>query len=101
VSGSAGRRDRFDLLRHWNPDLSSREPALLGSGAQHGYNHTSGHPVRQPIRDGMVMDQDLQEVLDHEIAALDHRDLNRDTPYFGRSRPRRRTRGPIRCPLAA
>ncbi len=38
---------------------------------------------------GMVIDlKDLQELLDREIMArFDHRDLNRDTPYFEKQPP--------------
>ena len=37
----------------------------------------------------MVIDlKDLQEVLDREVMArFDHRDLNRDTPYFDKEPP--------------
>jgi 6-pyruvoyltetrahydropterin/6-carboxytetrahydropterin synthase len=75
-------------LRYWNPDLSEAENRQrFGRKArQHGHNYRLevtlvGEP--DPVT-GMVIDlKDLQEVIDREVMArFDHRDLNRDTPYF-------------------
>ncbi len=75
-------------LRYWNPDLSEEENRkLFGRKAeQHGHNYRLEVTLRgepDPTT-GMVIDlKDLQPVLDREIMArFDHRDLNRDTPYF-------------------
>ena len=75
-------------LRYWNPDLSDEEnQRLFGRKAlQHGHNYRLEVTLRgepDPTT-GMVIDlKDLQDVLDDVIMArLDHRDLNRDTPYF-------------------
>jgi 6-pyruvoyltetrahydropterin/6-carboxytetrahydropterin synthase len=80
-------------LRYWNPALPAAEnQRLFGpKAAQHGHNFRlevtiCGEPDPET---GMVMDlKDLQEVLDREIMArFDHRDLNRDTPYFDKEPP--------------
>jgi 6-pyruvoyltetrahydropterin/6-carboxytetrahydropterin synthase len=80
-------------LRYWNPDLSEAENhALFGRKAgRHGHNYRLevtlvGEP--DPIT-GMVIDlKELQGVLDREVMArFDHRDLNRDTPYFEKEPP--------------
>lgn len=80
-------------LRYWNPDLSEAEnQRLFGRKTRHhGHNYRLEVTLRgQPDRvTGMVMDlKDLQDVLDREIMArFDHRDLNRDTPYFEKQPP--------------
>jgi 6-pyruvoyltetrahydropterin/6-carboxytetrahydropterin synthase len=75
-------------LRYWNPDLSEAENrARFGRKAsRHGHNYRLevmliGEP--DPVT-GMVIDlKDLQDVIDREVMTrFDHRDLNRDTPYF-------------------
>ncbi len=80
-------------LRYWNPELSEAENRrLFGRKAeQHGHNYRQEVTLRgepDPVT-GMVIDlKDLQEVLDREIMArFDHRDLNRDTPYFEKQPP--------------
>lgn len=75
-------------LRYRNPELSEAENrALFGAkAAQHGHNYRLEVTIRgEPDpQTGMVMDlKDLQEILEREIMTrFDHRDLNRDTPYF-------------------
>ncbi len=59
--------------------------------AHHGHNYRLEVTLRgepDPIT-GMVIDlKDLQDVIDREIMSrFDHRDLNRDTPYFEKSPP--------------
>jgi 6-pyruvoyltetrahydropterin/6-carboxytetrahydropterin synthase len=80
-------------LRCWNPALSEDENRLLfgARASQHGHNYRlevtiCGEP--DPLT-GMVMDlKDLQAVLEREIMGrFDHRDLNRDTPYFDKEPP--------------
>ncbi len=80
-------------LRYWRPDLSEAENrALYGRCAsQHGHNYrlevtVQGEP--DPAT-GMVMDlKDLKAVIESEISArFDHRDLNRDTPFFEKTPP--------------
>ena len=80
-------------LRYWNPSLSAPENRRLfgARSAQHGHNFRlevtiCGEP---DPRTGMVMDlKDLQEILEREIVSrFDHRDLNRDTPYFEKEPP--------------
>lgn len=80
-------------LRYWHPDLSESENRRLFGprAAQHGHNYHLEVTLRgepDPVT-GMVMDlKDLQEILDREIMArFDHRDLNRDTPYFEKEPP--------------
>ncbi len=80
-------------LRYWNPELSEAENRrLFGRKAeQHGHNYRLEVTLRgepDPTT-GMVIDlKDLQELLDREIMArFDHRDLNRDTPYFEKQAP--------------
>jgi 6-pyruvoyltetrahydropterin/6-carboxytetrahydropterin synthase len=80
-------------LRYRQPDLSEAENrALFGrAAAQHGHNYRLEVTVRgepDPVT-GMVIDlKDLKAVIEREIAArFDHRDLNRDTPYFEKSPP--------------
>jgi 6-pyruvoyltetrahydropterin/6-carboxytetrahydropterin synthase len=80
-------------LRYWRPDLTEAENrALFGRFAsQHGHNYrlevtVQGEP--DPAT-GMVMDlNDLKAVIEREISArFDHRDLNRDTPFFEKFPP--------------
>ncbi len=80
-------------LRYWNPELSEAENRRLfrRKAEQHGHNYRLEVTLRgepDPIT-GMVIDlKDLQELLDREIMArFDHRDLNRDTPYFEKQPP--------------
>jgi 6-pyruvoyltetrahydropterin/6-carboxytetrahydropterin synthase len=80
-------------LRYWRADLSEAENrALFGRHAsQHGHNYRLEVSVRgepDPVT-GMVMDlKDLKDVIEREIMArFDHRDLNRDTPYFEKEPP--------------
>ena len=80
-------------LRYWRPELSEAENrALFGRAAsQHGHNYRLEVTLRgEPDpRTGMVIDlKELKELLEREIAdRFDHRDLNRDTPYFEKSPP--------------
>ena len=80
-------------LRYWNPELSEVENRrLFGRKAdQHGHNYRLEVTLRgEPdALTGMVMDlKDLQDLLDREIMErFDHRDLNRDTPYFEKMPP--------------
>jgi 6-pyruvoyltetrahydropterin/6-carboxytetrahydropterin synthase len=80
-------------LRYWNPDLSEAEnQRRFGRKAsRHGHNYRLevtlvGEP--DPVT-GMVIDlKDLQDVIDREVMSrFDHRDLNRDTPYFDKEPP--------------
>ncbi len=80
-------------LRYWRSDLSDAENrALFGARAsQHGHNYRLEVTLRgepNPVT-GMVMDlKQLQEILEREVMArFDHRDLNRDTPYFEKQPP--------------
>ena len=80
-------------LRCVRPDLSDAEnEALYGDAArQHGHNYRLEVTLRgvpDPAT-GMVIDlKDVQEILEREIMArFDHRDLNRDTPYFEKQAP--------------
>ena len=75
-------------LRYWNPDLSEEENRKLfgRKSLQHGHNYRLEVTLRGETdpTTGMVIDlKDLQTILDDEIMSrFDHRDLNRDTPYF-------------------
>jgi 6-pyruvoyltetrahydropterin/6-carboxytetrahydropterin synthase len=80
-------------LRYVRPDLSEAENReVFGRKAeQHGHNYRlevtlCGEP--DPVS-GMVIDlKEVQEILDREIMdRFDHRDLNRDTPYFEKVPP--------------
>jgi 6-pyruvoyltetrahydropterin/6-carboxytetrahydropterin synthase len=80
-------------LRYWRPELSEAENrALFGRHAsQHGHNYrleVSVHGDPDPVT-GMVMDlKDLKAVIEREVMArFDHRDLNRDTPWFEKEPP--------------
>ena len=80
-------------LRCVHPELSEAEnERLYGPAArQHGHNYRLEVSVRgdPDPRTGMVIDlKDLQEILEREIMQrFDHRDLNRDTPYFEKVPP--------------
>jgi 6-pyruvoyltetrahydropterin/6-carboxytetrahydropterin synthase len=80
-------------LRCVHPELPPEEnERLYGPAArQHGHNYRLEVTLRgEPDpRTGMVIDlKELQEVLDREIMRrFDHRDLNRDTPYFEKLAP--------------
>jgi 6-pyruvoyltetrahydropterin/6-carboxytetrahydropterin synthase len=80
-------------LRYWNPELDAAENQRLfgAKAAQHGHNFRLEVTIQgEPDpRTGMVMDlKDLQEILEREIMTrFDHRDLNRDTPYFEKEPP--------------
>jgi 6-pyruvoyltetrahydropterin/6-carboxytetrahydropterin synthase len=80
-------------LRYWRSDLpESENRALFGRFAsQHGHNYRLEFTVQgEPdAATGMVMDlKDLKAVIEREITArFDHRDLNRDTPFFEKSPP--------------
>ena len=80
-------------LRCARSDLSEAENrALFGRAAnQHGHNYRLEVTVRgepDPVT-GMVMDlNELKAVIEREIGArFDHRDLNRDTPFFEKAPP--------------
>ena len=85
--------DLSTSLRYRNPDLSEDENrALFGAkAARHGHNYRLEVTLQGEVdpQTGMVMDlKDLQQVLDREIMArFDHRDLNRDTPFFEKEPP--------------
>lgn len=85
--------DFASSLRYWSPELSEAENRrLFGRKADvHGHNYHLEVTLRgtpDPTT-GMVIDlKDVQDVLDREIMArFDHRDLNRDTPYFEKEPP--------------
>lgn len=80
-------------LRYRHPDLSESENrARYGRKAsQHGHNYRLEVTLRgepDPLT-GMVIDlKDLQALLEREIMErFDHRDLNRDTPFFEKLPP--------------
>jgi 6-pyruvoyltetrahydropterin/6-carboxytetrahydropterin synthase len=80
-------------LRYALPGLSEAENrALFGpSASQHGHNYRVEVTVRgvpDPVT-GMVMDlAELKAVIEREIMSrFDHRDLNRDTPFFEKRPP--------------
>ena len=80
-------------LRCARPDLSAAEnERLYGPDArQHGHNYRLEVTLRgdPDPRTGMLIDlKEVQEILDREIMErFDHRDLNRDTPYFEKHAP--------------
>ena len=80
-------------LRYWNPDLPDEENRrIFGRKADpHGHNYQLEVTLRgepDPITGMVVNLTDLKGVLDREIVArFDHRDLNRDTPYFEKEPP--------------
>ena len=75
------------------PDLDAGANARLYGQCvrQHGHNYRLEVTVRgiPDPRTGMVIDlKDLQDLLEREVMArFDHRDLNRDTPYFEKIAP--------------
>jgi 6-pyruvoyltetrahydropterin/6-carboxytetrahydropterin synthase len=80
-------------LRYWRGDLGEQENrALFGRQAeQHGHNYRLevtlvGEP--DPVT-GMVIDlKELKDLLEREIMSrFDHKDLNRDTPFFEKDPP--------------
>ncbi|MCL4685423.1 6-carboxytetrahydropterin synthase [Myxococcota bacterium] len=80
-------------LRYRSPDLSEQENLTrFGPAArQHGHNYrleVTVEGIPDPAT-GMVIDlKDLKRVLESEIMArFDHRDLNRDTPWFEKCPP--------------
>lgn len=80
-------------LRYARPDLSAEEnERLFGPLArQHGHNYRLEVTVRgepDPVT-GMVMDlAELKGVLERVVMTrFDHRDLNRDTPWFEKTLP--------------
>jgi 6-pyruvoyltetrahydropterin/6-carboxytetrahydropterin synthase len=80
-------------LRYWRGDLDEDgNRALFGERArQHGHNYRLEVTLRgvpDPVT-GMVIDlKEVQALLDREVMArFDHRDLNRDTPYFEKDPP--------------
>lgn len=85
--------DFSSSLRYALPGLSEEENlALFGPAARsHGHNYrleVTVTGVPDPAT-GMVIDlKELKEVLEREILArFDHRDLNRDTPWFEKQPP--------------
>jgi 6-pyruvoyltetrahydropterin/6-carboxytetrahydropterin synthase len=80
-------------LRYARPELSEAENRrLFGRHANpHGHNYRLEVSVRgEPDAvTGMVMNlTDLKAVLEREVVArFDHRDLNRDTPFFEKEPP--------------
>jgi 6-pyruvoyltetrahydropterin/6-carboxytetrahydropterin synthase len=85
--------DFSSSLRLARPELSEADNlALFGPAArQHGHNYrleVTVAGVPDPAT-GMVMDlKDLKQVLEREVTArFDHRDLNRDTPWFEKRPP--------------
>ncbi len=80
-------------LRYWNGDLSDDENRRLfgAKASRHGHNYLLEVTLRgvpDPVT-GMVMDlKDLKDMLEQEVASrFDHRDLNRDTPFFEKEPP--------------
>lgn len=85
--------DFSSSLHYALPGLSEEENrTLFGPAArQHGHNYrleVTVHGVPDPAT-GMVIDlKELKQVLEREVAArFDHRDLNRDTPWFEKQPP--------------
>ena len=80
-------------LRYWNPDLSEADNRrVFGRKADpHGHNYELAVTLRgepDPVTGMVVNLSDLKELLEREIVArFDHRDLNRDTPYFEKEPP--------------
>jgi 6-pyruvoyltetrahydropterin/6-carboxytetrahydropterin synthase len=80
-------------LRYWRPDLDEAENRrLFGRHADpHGHNYRLEVSVRgEPDpRTGMVLNlTELKAILEREVMdRFDHRDLNRDTPYFEKAPP--------------
>lgn len=80
-------------LRYAAPGLDEAAArARFGERArQHGHNYRLELTVRGEVdpRTGMVIDlKELQEILEREVMErFDHRDLNRDTPFFEKQVP--------------
>jgi 6-pyruvoyltetrahydropterin/6-carboxytetrahydropterin synthase len=80
-------------LRYWNADLSEAENRrIFGRKADpHGHNYELEVTLRgepDPLTGMVVNLSELKGLLDREIVArFDHRDLNRDTPYFEKEPP--------------
>lgn len=80
-------------LRYWNPDLTEAENRrLFGRKADpHGHNYELEVTIRgepDPLTGMVVNLSELKGLLDREIVArFDHRDLNRDMPYFEKEPP--------------
>jgi 6-pyruvoyltetrahydropterin/6-carboxytetrahydropterin synthase len=80
-------------LRYARPELSEAENrSLFGRHANpHGHNYRLEVSVRgEPDAvTGMVMNlSDLKRILEREVVArFDHKDLNRDTPFFEKEPP--------------
>lgn len=75
-------------LRYAHPDLSeaANRERFGAKARQHGHNYRLEVTVRgevDPVT-GMVVDLKLiQDLLEREVMArFDHKDLNRDTPFF-------------------
>ena len=80
-------------LSYRAPDLDEAESQrLFGPAANvHGHNYRLEVTLRgepDPVT-GMVLDlKELKEILEREVMRrFDHRDLNRDTPYFEKIPP--------------
>jgi 6-pyruvoyltetrahydropterin/6-carboxytetrahydropterin synthase len=80
-------------LRLWRDDLGAQEnEALFGrESRQHGHNYRLEVTLRgepDPVT-GMLLDlKELKDLLEREVVArFDHRDLNRDTPFFEKLPP--------------
>lgn len=85
--------DFSSSLRYALPGLSEAEnEARFGAAARpHGHNYrleVTVAGVPDPAT-GMVLDlKELKQVLEREVMArFDHRDLNRDTPWFEKQPP--------------
>lgn len=85
--------DFSSSLRYALPGLSEQENhELFGPAARpHGHNYrleVTVEGVPDPAT-GMVLDlKELKQILEREIVArFDHRDLNRDTPWFEKQPP--------------
>jgi 6-pyruvoyltetrahydropterin/6-carboxytetrahydropterin synthase len=80
-------------LRYWRGDLDPEENRLrFGRNANpHGHNYRLELTVRgepDPVTGMVVNLSDLRDVLEREIMErFDHKDLNRDTPYFEKAPP--------------
>ncbi len=85
--------DFSSSLRYVRPDLSDEDNRKLfgQQAAQHGHNYRLEVTLRgrpDPTT-GMVINlKRVKEVLEREnMQRFDHRDLNRDTPYFEKDPP--------------
>ncbi len=85
--------DFSSSLRYARPDLSDEDNRKLfgRQAAQHGHNYRLEVTLcgRPDPTTGMVINlKRVKEVLEREIMQrFDHRDLNRDTPYFEKDPP--------------